>query len=45
MSPRLDVVNVLRRCLRFYSIFDQKALDHEVDIADLALIRFNKVSI
>uniref|UniRef100_A0A914NG55 Nucleoporin Nup133/Nup155-like N-terminal domain-containing protein n=1 Tax=Meloidogyne incognita TaxID=6306 RepID=A0A914NG55_MELIC len=42
MSPRLDVVNVLRRCLRFYSIFDQKALDHEVDIADLALIRFNK---
>nr|CAD2129021.1 unnamed protein product [Meloidogyne enterolobii] len=42
MSPRSDVVNVLRRCLRFYSIFDQKALDHEVDIADLALIRFNK---
>ncbi|CAK5039775.1 unnamed protein product [Meloidogyne enterolobii] len=42
MSPRSDVVNVLRRCLRFYSIFDQKALDHEVDIADLALIKFNK---
>uniref|UniRef100_A0A1I8BCB8 Nucleoporin_N domain-containing protein n=1 Tax=Meloidogyne hapla TaxID=6305 RepID=A0A1I8BCB8_MELHA len=43
MGPRSDVVNVLGRYLRFYSIFDQKALDHEVDIADLALIKFNKV--
>lgn len=43
MGPRADVVNVLSRYLRFYSIFDQKSFDHEVDVADLAFLKYGKV--
>ncbi|KAF7640046.1 Nucleoporin_N domain-containing protein [Meloidogyne graminicola] len=42
MGPRADVVNVLSRYLRFYSIFDQKSFDHEVDVADLAFLKYGK---
>ncbi|KAI3415779.1 hypothetical protein GPALN_005363 [Globodera pallida] len=37
-----DLVNVLPRYLRFYAIFERKALLHEVDIADMALSKYNK---
>jgi hypothetical protein len=43
MGPNADVVNVLSRYLRFYSIIDQKPQNHEVDIGDLAISKYNKV--
>jgi hypothetical protein len=45
MGPNADVVNVLSRYLRFYSIIDQKPQNHEVDIGDLAISKYNKVCI
>jgi hypothetical protein len=45
MGPNADVVNVLSRYLRFYSIIDQKPQNHEVDIGDLAISKYNKVPI
>ena len=43
MGAAADVVNVLSRYLRFYAFIEQKAQNHEVDIADLALNKYNKV--
>lgn len=39
-----DVVNVLPRYLRFYAIFERKAQLNEVDVSDMALSKYNKVS-
>jgi hypothetical protein len=43
MGPNVDVVNVLSKSLRFYSIGEQKTPNYEVDLADLVLSKFNKV--
>jgi hypothetical protein len=45
MAQTADVLNVLSRYLRFYSIGEQKKQNFEVDIADLALTKYNEVEI